>query len=540
MQGFFEWMLESSLLVIMILGIRRIFIGRIRYSAIYSLWLIVLLRFIIPFNFIPAPINIGNVFSDIIMSGISVDIGYGSGKTDNLYGISLSDMENGGLSGVYSSAHSEKETDYTVSSKPEISRRGISGRMLLCCSVVVSSVLFLWITASNICMNIKMKKCRIFYGRRNGVNIYTLRGIKNPCLYGFLRPAIYIPEYLVSQGDRFLMTGRVSGGIKADSEEIEQIITHEYVHFLHKDHIWAMLRIILLSVYWFHPFLWAAVLCSKRDAELFCDEAVVGRIGEEKRISYGEMLVRLAQDARWGDFRYSMSPMSRSGKEMERRIRAISSRRRYSGWRLIPLVLAALLSLGITCGTGAAEKNGGVADVGIKKPELFVNDSKYNSGGTNVQHTGVINDGVDGQTEADGSDLQSNEEEKTSDIIVFSYSYEQAFSNYINVFTEAVNTGNTDMLQQVLVFGSEVYEQQSNIAVNYYNRGIREEVKSYSIVSANIIEDNQVEINSKEKIKVYYADGTSKIVRQEYKYTCEKIDGNWIITKMSDIDKISV
>ena len=96
------------------------------------------------------------------------------------------------------------------------------------------------------------------------------------------------------------------------------------------------------------------------------------------------------------------------------------------------------------------------------------------------------------------------------------------------------------MLQQVLVFGSEVYEQQSNIAVNYYNRGIREEVKSYSIVSANIIKDNQVEINSKEKIKVYYADGTSKIVRQEYKYTCEKIDGNWIITKMSDIDKISV
>ena len=137
MQGFFEWMLESSLLVIMILGIRRIFIGRIRYSAIYSLWLIVLLRFIIPFNFIPAPINIGNVFSDIIMSGITADIGYDSGKTDNLYGISLSDMENGGLSGVYSITHSEKETDYTVGSKPEISRRGISGRMLLCCSVEI-------------------------------------------------------------------------------------------------------------------------------------------------------------------------------------------------------------------------------------------------------------------------------------------------------------------------------------------------------------------------------------------------------------------
>ena len=73
MEGFFEWMLESSLLVVLILGIRRIFMGKIRYAAIYALWLIVLLRFIIPVNFIPTPINIGNVFSDAILSGLAAD-----------------------------------------------------------------------------------------------------------------------------------------------------------------------------------------------------------------------------------------------------------------------------------------------------------------------------------------------------------------------------------------------------------------------------------------------------------------------------------
>ena len=39
----------------------------------------------------------------------------------------------------------------------------------------------------------------------------------------FSNPAIYFPKE-----------------IYADSEEIEQIITHEYVHYMHKDHIWAM------------------------------------------------------------------------------------------------------------------------------------------------------------------------------------------------------------------------------------------------------------------------------------------------------------
>lgn len=64
MGSFWEWILESSLLVMMILGIRRVFMGRIRYAGIYALWFVVLLRFMIPVNFISTPISIGNIISD--------------------------------------------------------------------------------------------------------------------------------------------------------------------------------------------------------------------------------------------------------------------------------------------------------------------------------------------------------------------------------------------------------------------------------------------------------------------------------------------
>ncbi|MDE6635466.1 MAG: hypothetical protein K2K09_02530, partial [Lachnospiraceae bacterium] len=318
-----------------------------------------------------------------------------------------------------------------------------------------------------------------------------------------------------------------------------------YVHYLHKDHIWAAFRVILISVYWFHPFVWAAVFCSKKDAELFCDETVVERIGDEKRLCYGEMLIRLAQDVRWSDFRYSMTPMSRRGKELGHRIIAISRKKSYSGWLVVPLVFAAALALGVTCGTGAMKikgseiQNDGDMPGSTGEPQSIIYNNSMNTGSPQIDNTGMVYNDMNGQMESGMIKPHTDDKqiglEVTFDAAVVSADYEQAFSNYIDIFTDAVNTGNTDRLHYVLQAGSEVYEQQCRIAMNYYNRGIKEEVKSYVIVSFNAIDSDQIEINSKEKIRVYYADGTSKLVKQEYSYTCENIDGSWIITKMSNI-----
>ena len=41
MVDFMLWFLESSLLILFVLGIRKIFSGKISYRAIYALWLVV-------------------------------------------------------------------------------------------------------------------------------------------------------------------------------------------------------------------------------------------------------------------------------------------------------------------------------------------------------------------------------------------------------------------------------------------------------------------------------------------------------------------
>ena len=68
MAEFGLWMLESSLLVLMILGIRKAFTGKISYAAVYALWLVAVLRFLVPVNIIPTPFGIGTMVSDAVSS----------------------------------------------------------------------------------------------------------------------------------------------------------------------------------------------------------------------------------------------------------------------------------------------------------------------------------------------------------------------------------------------------------------------------------------------------------------------------------------
>lgn len=70
--------------------------------------------------------------------------------------------------------------------------------------------------------------------------------------------------------------------------------------------------------------------------------------------------------------------------------------------------------------------------------------------------------------------------------------------------------------------------------LNYHKRGIREKAKQCEVDLVRITNDLTIQINSKEQIKVFYADASEKIVRQSYCYTCEKRDGAWVITAMED------
>lgn len=331
------------------------------------------------------------------------------------------------------------------------------------------------------------------------------------------------------------------------------MVLHEYVHYLHRDYFWAMLRILLLSVYWFDPFVWIAVSYSKKDAELFCDETVIRLLGEDKRLAYGSLLIQIAGEQHWGDFRYSMMPMSRKGREMRRRILAISQPKKYSRWIAIPVVAVVSIAVLLTCSAGAgmamgkensdkaAEQRTQTGNAADNNVLLMQNPGEEGWAEQLQDHLGIrlmdnplVMNQTSGILPAESMTAKTDPGELSEQDMT---DCQKLFGNYVGCFTKAVNSGKTDRLKTVVSEDSEMYRQQRNLALNYHKRGIREKAKSIEASAVRVSGEYEIQIDSKEAIKVSYADKSSKIVKQSYCYTCTRQQGEWIIISMQDISK---
>lgn len=134
--------------------------------------------------------------------------------------------------------------------------------------------------------------------------VYEADGLSSPCLCGVLRPAVYLTPEAAEDG-------RVR----------THVLSHELTHFRHRDHIWSLLRCLALALHWYNPLVWAAVVLSKRDGELACDEGTIARLGEAERIPYGRTLIGLvARRSGAGGVLSCSTTMTGGKKTVQRRI----------------------------------------------------------------------------------------------------------------------------------------------------------------------------------------------------------------------------
>lgn len=164
--------------------------------------------------------------------------------------------------------------------------------------------------------------------RGRNVQVYLSDEIDSPCLIvrgG--RPIIYITKEAAEQRPRLYFA-----------------VLHEMVHLSHGDLIWSALRSILVSLYWFSPFVWLAAVYSKRDCEVACDVGVIRVSGENKRLSYGCVLVELAAGERQRAGGLCVSIAMNAGKrEMKERITMLAGKRKKNA-----LLAAAALVIMVT------------------------------------------------------------------------------------------------------------------------------------------------------------------------------------------------
>lgn len=304
-----------------ILLLRKAAWGRISRRMQYGIWIVAVLLFMVhPFIPVQSRFSIESLFSERIIfreqNGTSVNIditGSAPVKAD-------SEAQETALMGqdreeTQVPLQGERtETDTTMQSPLPFLHHWIhtygsairwGGSLLLGLGMLLSNLRF-------------YRYCRreqSFYkrDRETGLQIYLLKELPSPFLAG---NRIY-----------------VDAGMVQNEKKLSYMVLHEYCHYRNGDLLWVLLRNLCLVLYFYNPFVWAAVRYMKQDCELACDEAVLQMLQEEtQRKEYGYTLLALAgrQNHRAVDFTITTS-MSGGAKRLKERIGMISSQKKISG-----------------------------------------------------------------------------------------------------------------------------------------------------------------------------------------------------------------
>ena len=292
--------LTVSALILAVLLVRAIFKNRVPKRMVYALWLVVLVKLCLPGTLVSLPILPAEETAAPVQR---VEL---PAQTAPVV-----------LQPAQAVVQPQVSAQQPVSPAQEATEPAAKPLTTIQILQIVwaggSALLGLWLLGTWLVFAIRLHKSRRFLSKRGGTRIYVSSAVKSPCLAGLV-PAVYL-------------TGDV-----LQTDEAELILSHELTHLCHLDFLWSFCRAAAVSVYWWNPFIWLAAICSKRDAELACDEAVAAGLSDAQRLAYARTI--LAQAPR------RAAALSLAGPPVRERILFLTKKQRTS---VLCVILALLL-----------------------------------------------------------------------------------------------------------------------------------------------------------------------------------------------------
>lgn len=252
--------------------------------------------------------------------------------------------------------------------------------ILACVYYFVTASLLIALAAYNTGFIAYCKRRREYVGRdsASGLKIYRIR----------------------HNGAPFLLFNKIY--LDRDSEKIsDYTICHEASHYKHGDHIWVLVRYIVLILNWYNPVIWAAFILSGRDCELACDEEVLRTCGIGASAGYVNALLDTLKKKTRKNIGFALSTCMDGGyKMMKKRISNIKKPARNSR-KALALTLAAVFAFS------------GCSMILPDPSESSIEETANTSETTNKETVTSVSDTTDAETVPSTSDTT---EETTEEI----------------------------------------------------------------------------------------------------------------------------
>ena len=311
-----NWIISSSLLIVAVIVLRFALRGKVSPAIGYALWLVVLVRLLVPGSVMHIPFSAATVVENTQLSQDLERLEYvdavehaDDGSVlgimhDYVYNMEINDWADTHTIVDYS-ADEEEFSRWQRSSNVKNFGKNILRPAWIAGIVLVA----VWFVGVNVVFTRRLRRSR----QRLEVDcphpVYVSDVVETPCLHGLIAPAVY-----------------VTPAVAADEVALRHVLSHELSHYRHGDHIWGIFRAAALALHWYNPLVWWAAALSRRDAELSCDEAAIARLGEGQRTDYGRTLIGLSCRGGGRDLLLNATTMTGSKRGLRERIVLIAEK----------------------------------------------------------------------------------------------------------------------------------------------------------------------------------------------------------------------
>lgn len=270
-----EWFISSAALLAIMIALHYFLRERVSARLQYALWALVLVRLLLPVSVGKSAVSVENLVPETRHTVLytrdqnaAAANSVAANAAANVAAESKATEPPAAQSGSPAAARAAQSGSPAASAQsapPEQHSTALRPEKV---------VLWVWMTGAAVVL-VWFAVCNLTYGRtlRCGATrleaettgwppVYLSPRASSPCLFGVFRPVIYLtPESA------------------ADPTTRSHCIAHEQTHYRHGDQIWALLRGVCLALHWFNPLAWWAAKLARTDAELWCDEDAIRRLG---------------------------------------------------------------------------------------------------------------------------------------------------------------------------------------------------------------------------------------------------------------------
>ena len=318
---------SGGLSALVLFALKPSMCNKLSKSFQYYIWLVVLLRFVLPFSF---GINLMDLKINM-PDAPQVTEETATPGNQNADPTIITPTVNDNTANINNTDRAEQQPPTLVSTdstKPFDLMKTLMGNLQwIWITGVILSAAFQVLGFLRFIRNIHSVAYAVEMPDR-GVKVYRSRLAPTPMLVGVIKPRIYLPE------------------IAFTDEQLNNILLHERTH-LRRGDVWLKwFATFVVSLHWFNPIVYFMRRELNRACELSCDEAVIRNLDGSARQSYGDTLISVVAKSRY-PIGVMSTNMCEEKKKLEERLVAIMNYRKKTK---IVVVITTVLAVAITMG----------------------------------------------------------------------------------------------------------------------------------------------------------------------------------------------